>query len=44
MRIVTIAAGILFTLFGVFCIANAGLSFMSMAFPIGIILIIVGIF
>lgn len=42
MRIITIAAGILLTLLGVFSIANAGLSFLSLAFPIGVCLIIVG--
>ena len=42
MRILTIGTGILLTLLGVFCIANAGLAFLSMAFPIGIVLIIVG--
>lgn len=42
MRILTIGVGILLTLLGIFCIANAGLAFISMAFPIGIVLIIVG--
>lgn len=42
MRILTIGAGILLTLLGVFCIANAGLAFLSMAFAIGIVLILVG--
>ena len=30
------------TLLGIFCIANAGLAFISMAFQIGIVLIMVG--
>lgn len=42
MRILTIGAGVISTLLGVLCIANAGLSFMSLAFIIGIVLIIVG--
>lgn len=43
MRIVTVIAGTLLVLLGVFSIANAGLSFISLAFPIGVILVIVGI-
>jgi len=42
VRILTIGAGVLMTLLGVFSIANAGLAFMSLAFVIGIVLIIVG--
>lgn len=42
MRIITVIVGALLTLLGVFSIANAGLSFLSLAFPIGICLIIVG--
>lgn len=43
MRILTVIAGVLLTFLGVFSIANAGLSFLSLAFPIGICLIIVGL-
>ena len=43
MRIVTITAGILLVLLGVFSVANAGLSFISLAFPIGVVLVLVGI-
>ena len=35
--------GFLLAICGVFAIANAGLSFISMAFPIGVVLVIVGI-
>lgn len=42
MKILTIFSGVLMTLLGVFSIANAGLSFLSLAFPIGIVFIIVG--
>lgn len=42
MRILTIIAGILLTILGVFSVANAGLSFLSLAFPIGVVLVIVG--
>lgn len=42
MRILTIAGGILLTILGVFSVANAGLSFISLAFPIGAVFIIVG--
>lgn len=43
MRIITVAAGILLTVLGVFSIANAGLSFLSLAFPVGVCLVIVGL-
>lgn len=43
MRILTVIAGILLTILGIFSVANAGLSFLSLAFPIGVVLIIVGI-
>lgn len=43
MRLLTIIVGALLTILGVFSVANAGLSFLSLAFPIGITLIIVGI-
>ena len=43
MRIITVIAGILLTFLGVFSIANAGLSFLSLAFPIGSILMFVGL-
>ena len=42
MRILTIIVGALLTILGVFSVANAGLSFLSLAFPIGVVLIIVG--
>lgn len=43
MRILTVIVGLLLTVLGIFCIAGAGLSFISLAFPIGIVLLIVGI-
>lgn len=43
MRILTIIAGILLTILGVFSVANAGLSFLSLAFPIGVVLVLVGL-
>lgn len=43
MRVLTVFVGILLTLVGVFSIANAGLAFISLAFPIGVVLTIVGI-
>ena len=43
MRIVTVIAGILLTVLGIFSIANAGLSFLSLVFPIGIILMLTGL-
>lgn len=43
MRILTIIIGALLTIAGFFSLANAGLSFISLAFPIGIILIITGL-
>lgn len=43
MRIITVIAGILLTVLGIFSIANAGLSFLSLAFPIGIILMLTGL-
>ena len=42
MKILTIFSGVLMTLLGVFSIANAGIAFLSLAFPIGIVFIIVG--
>ena len=42
MRILTIIVGALLTILGVFSVANAGLSFLSLACPIGVVLIIVG--
>ncbi len=43
MRIITIIAGALLAILGIFAVANAGLSFLSLAFPIGLGLLIVGI-
>lgn len=43
MRIVNVIMGVILTLLGVFSIANAGLTFISMAFPIGVILTAIGI-
>lgn len=43
MRIITVIAGILLTILGVFSIASAGLSFLSLAFPIGVCLVFVGL-
>lgn len=42
MRIVTILAGVLMLLSGVWCFANPGASFMSLAFVLGIVMIITG--
>jgi len=43
MRIITIIAGALLAILGIFAVANGGLSFLSLAFPIGLGLLIVGI-
>ena len=43
MRIITIIAGALLAILGIFAIANGGISFLSLAFPIGLGLLIVGI-
>ncbi len=43
MRILTIITGALLASSGVLCIANSGMSFISLAFPIGIVLMFVGI-
>ena len=43
MKIITVIAGILLTVLGVFSVANAGLSFLSLAFPIGVCLVLVGL-
>ena len=43
MRIINMIMGVVLALLGVFSIANAGLTFISMAFPIGVILTIIGI-
>lgn len=43
MKTLTIFSGILMTLMGVFSIVSAGLSFLALAFPIGIVLMVVGL-
>ena len=43
MRIITIIAGAMLAILGIFAVANGGLSFLSLAFPIGLGLLIVGI-
>ena len=43
MRILTIAAGVLLAALGIFAIANSGLSFISVAFPIGLGMLIAGV-
>ena len=43
MRIITIIAGALLAILGIFAVASGGLSFLSLAFPIGLGLLIVGI-
>ncbi|MBR3755538.1 MAG: DUF308 domain-containing protein [Firmicutes bacterium] len=43
MRIITIIAGALMALLGIVSVASGGLSFLSLAFPIGLVLLIVGI-
>ena len=42
MRIITVAGGILLAGLGIFSVACAGLSFISLAFPIGLGMLIVG--
>lgn len=44
MKALNIILGVLLAAVGIFALANAGLSFVSMAFPIGIILVLVGLF
>lgn len=43
MRTITIIAGALFTAAGVFLMANSGLTFMSVAFIVGIIFVVAGV-
>jgi len=43
MRILTITSGILLVLTGVFCFANPGVSFLSVAFVLGTVMVICGI-
>lgn len=43
MRILTIAVGILLAALGIFSILHAGLAFISLAFPIGLALLLVGL-
>lgn len=43
MRIVTILAGVIMLSAGVWCFANPGASFMSLAFALGIVMIIAGL-
>lgn len=43
MRILSMITGVLLAAVGILSIANEGLSFISMAFPIGVVLILVGL-
>ena len=43
MRILTVISGILMILTGVFCFINPGQTFLSMAFIVGIIMVINGV-
>lgn len=43
MRILTIISGILMLLAGLWCFANPGASFMSLAFILGVVMIIAGL-
>lgn len=43
MRIITIIAGVLMLLTGVWCFANPGASFLSMAFVLGLSMVIAGV-
>lgn len=43
MRILIMALGIASEGVGIFCMANAGMSFISLAFPVGLLLVIVGV-
>ena len=36
-------AGLILTVLGVFCIAQSGLSFLAVAFPVGLVMMFVGI-
>ena len=42
MRVFTMIAGLILTGLGVFCIAEAGLSFLAVAFPVGLVMMFVG--
>lgn len=44
MRLLNIFMGLILAALGFFCIANAGLAFISMAFPIGVVILIAGLF
>lgn len=43
MKIFTMIAGLILTILGVFCIAESGLSFLAVAFPVGLVMMFVGI-
>ena len=43
MRILTIMMGTLFTVTGIYLVANGGLSFMSVAFIVGLIFVVAGV-
>ena len=44
MRFIKIIMGIVMVALGFFSIANAGLSFMAMAFPVGVVILLIGAF
>lgn len=43
MKVLTMLAGLCMTVLGIFCILNTGLPFSAVAFPVGVVLMIVGI-
>lgn len=43
MRIITMMMGILFTVTGIYLVANGGLTFMSVAFIVGLVFVVAGI-
>lgn len=43
MRIITIVSGILFVLGGLWCIVNQGVTFASLAFIVGLVMVIAGL-
>lgn len=42
MKVFTMIAGLILTLLGIFCIAESGLSFLAVAFPVGLVMMFVG--
>lgn len=43
MKTFTMIAGFILTVLGIFCIAESGVSFLAVAFPVGIVMMLVGI-